>query len=234
MQLTARRSIERAAWERVNFPLFVPPAGADLLAVLAKLGAAQFIADLDSRANLGVTWASAILGFLELKGAISGQVRLDRAKERCLPAARAGDSYAQYVLAWSLLELKQPEEAFRWMNLAASEGNFLPAWADLGRFALGGVGLRHSDVARGVSLLWSAHRRGHRAPLLFICDTYRRGKCGRIRRLLAYFMLPYAIALYYVAVRREPFAQRVFVNPQLYDRPFFSAVPGNARTPSRT
>jgi len=221
MRLCTEGSIERAAWERLNYPLFVPPDGSDLLAVLAKKGREQFITDLGNRAGLGVNWAAAMLGFLELKGGITGQVRLDVAEQLCLPAARAGDSYAQYVLAWILLELQRPEEAFRWMNRAATEGNFLPALADLGRFTLGGMGLRHPDVARGISLLWSSHSRGHKAPLLFICDTYRSGRCGLVRRLVAHLIFPYAIFRYYLSLRHKPFAQRVYVNQQSAQSPFF-------------
>jgi len=229
MRSQTEGSIEREAWERLNYPLFVPPDGSDLLAVLAKQGTEPFIADLGSRADLGINWAAAILGFLELKGAIDGRVRLDRAEQRCLPAARAGDSYAQYVLAWTLLEKQRPEEAFRWMNRAATAGDFLPAWADLGCLVLSGAGVRHPDVARAIGLLWSAHKRGHKAALLFICDTYRRGRCGPVRRLVGYLIAPYAILRYYLSLRRRPFAQDVFVSFKSRGRPFFSAASTGVR-----
>jgi TPR repeat protein len=223
MRLFTEKSIERTAWDRLNYPLFVPPDGSALVAILAKQGREQFIAELRRQAELGVTWAGAILGFLDLKGGINGKAHLERAEQRCLAAARAGDSYAQYVLAWVLVEQKRPEEAFRWMSRAATDGDFLPAWTDLGRFALNGVGVRNPDVARGIGLLWSAHRRGHKPPLVFICDIYRGGTCGLIRRMAAYVIAPYAIFRYYLSVRRKPFAQHVFVNfrPR---KPFFSAT----------
>ncbi len=232
MGLLAKGPIEQAAWDRLNYSIYVPPEGFDLLTVLGEQGAERFIMELGTRADLGTTWAAAILGFLELKGGLSGQARLDRAEQRCLPAARAGDSYAQYVLAWILLELRRPEEAFQWMNRAAAVGNFLPAWADLGRFTLGGVGLRHPSVARGIDILWSAHRRGHQAALLFICDTYRRGRCGLARRAVGYLMSPYALIRFYFALLLHPFTERVFVNMHTGERPFRSVAPTSGRASS--
>jgi len=231
MRWLTERSIKGAAWDRLNYPLFIPPDGSDLLAVLAKQGKEQFITGLDSRAGLGVAWAAAILGLLELKGEIDGRVRLDRAEQLCLPAARSRDSYAQYVLAWILVEQRQGKEAYRWMNRAASAGDYLPALADLGRFVLGGVGIRSPDVARGIGLLWSAHRRGHKAALPFICDNYRRGKCGPARRLAAYLIFPYALFRSYWSMRRNPFAQEVFVNFQSPRRPFFRVQSGAGEGP---
>jgi TPR repeat protein len=216
-----RGSIARAAWERLNYPLFIPPDAFDLVAVLAKQGREQFITDLISRADSGTAWAATTLGLLELKGEIDGRVHLDRAEQLCLPAAHEGNPYAQYVLAYILVEQRRPEDGFRWMNRAATSGNYPPALADLGRFVLGGVGIRHPDVARGIALLWSAHRRGHKAALLFICGAYRSGRCGPVRRLAAYFMLPYALWRHYWSMRRNPFAQDVFVNYQSSRKPLF-------------
>src|SRR5579871_6322034 len=223
MRLLIERSIERAASDRLNHPLFVPSEGAAVVAVLAKQGREQFIVELTRQMELGAAWAAAILGFLDLKGAIDGRPRVDRAEQRCLAAARAGDSYAQYVLAWAVGEQKRPEEAYRWMNRAATEGDFLPAWTDLGRFALSGVGTRHPDLARGIGLWWGAHHRGHKLALMFICEIYREGKCGLLRRVGGYLMAPYALLRYYLAFRLRPFDQDVFLNILGRADPFFSS-----------
>jgi TPR repeat protein len=221
VRLHTQGSIESGAWRRLNFPLFVPPDGSDLLAVLAKHGTEQFVSALRGRADLGIEWAAAILAFLEFKGGITGQARLESAEQRCLPAALAGDAYAQYVLAWILVAQRQPEEAFRWMNRAASVGDFSPAWTDLGRFTLSGIGIRRPDIALGIDLLWSAHKRGHKAPLIFICDTYRRYRFGIARKVIAYLIAPFAILRYYASLRHKPFAQHVFLNFESRGRPFF-------------
>lgn len=195
-------------WRFMNYPLYVPVG--DALDTLAKSGPRDFVADLKRRAELGAAWAAAALGFIELRGGIDGKVDLANAERFCRQPADAGDPYAQYVLAWIALTQRRGPEALEWMERAAGS-NFSPACADLGRFHLGGVGSEASDVNTGISMLWRAHRLGHKAALLFICDTYRRGRCGHARRLVGYFLSPLAFARYYFALATKPFSEKVFV-----------------------
>jgi TPR repeat protein len=193
----------------MNFPLYIPLEGADVLETLNKSGPRGFMAELARRAEHGTTWAEAVLGFIELQGGAAGTVRFTNAERLCSRSAQAGDSYAQYVLAWVALGQQRHAEALQWMKRAAD--NFKPACADLGRFYLDGVGINAPDLNAGISTLWRAHNLGHKAPLLFICDTYRRGRRGFLWRLAAYVIAPFAIARYHFALVTHPFSEEVFV-----------------------
>jgi TPR repeat protein len=207
----------------MNFPLYIPLEGTDVLDTLDKSGPQGFMAELARRAELGAAWAASVLGFIELQGGAEGTANLANAERFCRVTAHSGDPYAQYVLAWVALGQNRDAEALQWMKRAATAGNFLPACADLGRFYLSGVGIKAPDIDAGISMLWRAHHLGHKAPLLFICDTYGRGRRGLLRRLLAHVIAPLAIARYYFAVVAHPFSEEVFVF-HLKKRPFFAAT----------
>jgi TPR repeat protein len=211
-------------WRLMNFPLYIPLEGAELIETLDKSGSQGFMADLARRAELGATWAAAALGFIELQGGEAGTANFSNAERFCTPPAHAGDAYAQYVLAWAALGQNREAEALRWMKRAATSGNFRPACADLGRFYVDGVGIDAPDVDTGMRMLWGAHSLGYKASLLFICDTYRRGRRGFLGRLAACVIAPFAIARYYLALTNRPFSEEVFAfNLQALQkkRPFF-------------
>lgn len=84
----------------LNFPLFVPELGPQVTRSLVSGDLKLFLAELERLSSLGSASASGLLGYLHLKGAISGVANLERATAMCRKFATSGDPYCQYVMGW--------------------------------------------------------------------------------------------------------------------------------------
>ena len=204
---------DRGAWRLLYFPLYIPERDPEVRELLLSGDIPELMRILERRASLGSGWAAALLAFLRLRGTPGESPDPELAESTCLAAARAGEPFAQYVLAWALWERGKYRSAIRWMKLAALRGQFLPAWVDIGRFLASVVATEgYADMPGAVESLWEAHRRGHFMALLFIADISRRGHLGFARRALSVLIYAYAAPRALLAMHCAPFSARVFTN----------------------
>lgn len=192
---------------RIRHPFFVPEQGMNVIKILCKSGAAEFLFDLDRRSKLGSAWASCVLGYIELSSATGKGKRTERARALTTRHAEYGDAYAQYVLAWASFIDGEHGAALEFMTHAGMQG-FPPALLDLALFAWLGVGVPAPDPAAAMRLLASARHAKHSGEWLRRCGFYRSGKFGALRRILGVLLEPIAICQYAVAAFRRPFSEK--------------------------
>lgn len=209
----------RLVWKHINYPIYIPEADPQVGALLVKGDIEQLIADLRRRTALGSMSAAALLGFLELMGGVSGKLDPQAAITCCSAAAKAGDPYAQYVIAWAYWEIGNRDDALSWMKLPAAAG-FLPALVDTGRM-LALVAHNEGELRTAVGILWGAHKLGHVVPLVAISGIAVRGQLGLMQRFLGLVMLPYAAIRMLLGYRCMPFGIRSFCIARRQNVAFF-------------
>lgn len=216
----------RPVWKAINYPIFIPEGNSDIADLLVRGEVGKLVEMLKRRISLGSAPAAALLGYLEFMGAISGTPDSKAALTCCIGAAKAGDPYAQYVLAWAHWDLGNRDEALRWMKRPAAAA-FLPAVVDTGRM-LALLADNAGELRTAVGILWGAHKFGHVVPLVAISGIAIRGQLGLIQRLLGLVLAPYAVVRLMLRYRCEPFAIRSFSIDRRPNVPFFRpAVPAD-------
>jgi TPR repeat protein len=206
----------RRARRWARYPIYIPPEGWKSLSILAEGGPEAFRAELERLHSLGSSWAAAILGHLQLT---SGAGAGPKAVEVCRSAADGGNPYAQYVLAWALVDAGDQSEALRYLRLASLQG-FSPAMVDLGQFVCRGMGTSAPDPKSAVGLLRLAIKRGHRGALGRICYVYRHCDLGLTRKTIGLVLGPLAHIRYVLSVWRNPFEVGVYLLVQSMGGPF--------------
>jgi hypothetical protein len=212
------------AFAYFNSPLYVPDQGRYVLKLLETGGPRQFFKELERLSTLGSPWASAVLGYIALIPGPDGKRDTSRAMELCRSHAHAGDSYAQFVLAWALIYSGQTKLAFESIK-KATLSSFPPATLDFATFIWNLPGKKASDAAAALKALRFAYRAGHKAAAVWRYDFYRSGRVGLIRRPLGFFLAPLARLRFVLTIYKDPFACRVFVfqhratGPLLRDEP---------------
>lgn len=216
----------RPVWKALNYPIYIPEQDRDIAALLVKGNAAELAEVLKRRASLGSGRAGAILGYLELMGAFSEESNPEATIACCTTPAKAGDSYAQYVLSWAYWETGKGADALRWMKRSASDSEFLPARVDLGRMlARVAVSTGNAGQSRtAVKILRDAHRRGHVGALAQICRIALGGQLGPLSRLLGIVLFPYAATRLLIGLQCDPFGIRTFAVVRDPKRPFFNRM----------
>lgn len=207
----------------LNYPVFVPNLGADITRFLVDGRLDRFIAELDRLAALGSAPASSLLGYLYLRGAFEGGENPIRAQELCTKPAQQGDAYAQYVMAWICRAKGEEAEAMNWLRRSVNAGLFPPAFVDIARFMIGGIGVASPDTRAALAVLWDAHRIGHRLALVYISQALRRTSKSLPMRVAGLLLYPIAIARASLFARRWPLSDRAFVHSASLTRPLFKA-----------
>jgi hypothetical protein len=216
-----RRYIQaRSAWKKLNYPIFVPKEDEGVIPLLIAGDGTKLAEVLQRRISLGSRSAAALLGFLELMGAISGTSNPEAAIAYCTYASQAGHPYAQYVLSWAYWETGNRAEALRWMKRSAVDSKFLPAWVDFGRM-LAALAINNKEVRGAVKYLWVGHRLGHTVALVFICNIGRRGHLGSLWRLVCWLALPVCMLRAMMFLKCWPFSDRSLTNARDPKVPFF-------------
>lgn len=212
MRMTlSERARSRRIWRRkFNYALYIPAEMQELRHVLESGGAAAFKAELTRLARLGSANAAAILAFLELRGAISGQPDVARALELCVSVASNHNAYVDYVQAWVHWLRNEHESAVACLRRSGAR-LFPPAALDLARFVWHGWGIESADRRVAMELLQHASALGHRASLLMHCAFCISGALGPLRLITGYVLYPIALARYACALWFDPFSERVFL-----------------------
>jgi hypothetical protein len=198
-------------WDTFNAPVYVPEHDREVIELLISGNISQLVKVLEHRASLGSGWASGLLAYLEAVGAFGGKPNLAAAISRCTAAAQAGDSYAQYVLAWALWETGDRVHAIRWMRRSVTDGKFLPARVGLGLMVYMLGWTKRETRSSALRILWHAHRLGHIQPLQFICRCACRGHFGMAYRLLGLLAYPFVLSRASLIGSWHPFSERCFM-----------------------
>src|SRR6185437_3916669 len=103
-------------WKSLNYPIYIPEEHLDVAVLLVNGDSIKVAAVLKRRASLGSGCAAALLGFIELMGALSGDSNPQAAIACCTGPAKAGEPYAQYVLSWAYWQTGNRPDAMRWMK----------------------------------------------------------------------------------------------------------------------
>jgi hypothetical protein len=207
-----------------NATIYVPEEGRFVLQYLESEGPDRFIKELEGLSELGVPWASAMLGYMHVIPGLDGKRNLDRALALCESHAQSGDAYALFVCSWALVFQGRVEAAYRAME-KSMQLQFSPATLSLALFIWAGWGPdgRHPSLA--LRTLRAAGRLGHKASLIWRCSFYRSGSLGKIRRVLSYVLIPFARAPYVLALWTDPFSARVLVFYERRTGPLLRSTP---------
>lgn len=199
----------------LNYPLYVPTLGDRIEKSLIDGDLDGFHRELRRFAALGSRPASALLGYLYLRGAFKGGPRPDLAETHSVEGAKEGDPFSQYVLAWSFFNRGRRADATNWMLKSATSGDFLPAIVDSGVWMASGSGFKAPDAPAGLKTLWLAQKKGHRFAIAYIAQMFLRGRFGIIGRIVAIIVFPLLILWGALATLLWPFSAKTFAhNPQ--------------------
>ncbi len=212
---------QRLFREVLNYPLFVPDLGTHVTRLLIEGDLPGFLKELHRLALLGSRPASALLACLYLKGAVHGTPDPARAEQLCADAACKGEPYAQYVMGWICRMTGRDAEAMKWLRRSGVKGLFLPAIVDIGRFIAEGFGVEAPDARMALSVLWEAHRLGHRMALAYISGILLAGAVGWLGKLVGAALSPLAVMRAATYAHRNPLSDRAFVIRTSMTRPLF-------------
>lgn len=210
----------RAWYNGLNSVLYVPTELHGIRAMLAQGSVSEASTELRRLAELGSDPAAALLEYLCLRGLELSEIDRTDVLDRCESAASRGNGFAQYVLAWREFGQGNHSKALMWINRSV-ERRFLPAIADVGRFAADGVGMsqRWPDAAK--LYLRHAIREGHLPSLVYLLNYSRRGAFGWWWRIPAAVVTPFAAVVTMLFAYLRPFEVSVFAHPWKNDRPPF-------------
>src|SRR6266436_8171740 len=145
----------------VRYPLYIPDECGECRQLISKGRYEEAIELLRQKAHLGSTPASALLGYLHLRGAVDGSQNLSEAERQCLTPARRGYPYAQFVMGWIECSRGNFAAGSEWLGKSA-EQSFLPAIFDNARLMITGHGFKGPpDGNSALSMLWLAIRGGY-------------------------------------------------------------------------
>jgi hypothetical protein len=221
-------------WDTFTGPIYVPEHDREVIGLLIARDIPQLVTVLEHRASLGSGWASALLAYLEAMGVLREKPDLAAAISRSTAAAQAGDSYAQYVLAWALWDTGDRVHAVQWMKRSVVDGKFLPARVGFGVIAYMLGWTKRETRGPALRILWQAHRLGHAQPLQLICRFACRGHFGIVYRLLGLLAYPFVLARSNLIVWLHPFSERSFMwyPPEMQQIiPFFRSEKRAAASP---
>src|ERR1700692_3297678 len=97
-------------------------------------------------------------------------VRSSEVTQRCLEAGNRNDGFAQYVVAWQAYEMGDYQAYAKWLERSARQ-RFLPAIADMARYAMQAPGTSVAGRRNAKKSFWIAIKRGQAisAPYFFRC-----------------------------------------------------------------
>lgn len=209
------------AWRHgLNSVVYVPSDLHGIREMLALGRISEAISELWRRADLGSDAAAALLEYFSLRGINLGDIDKAAVRDRCRRAAARGDGFAQYVLAWRQYHDGDYSQALQWINRAV-ERRFVPAIADVGRFAADGVGMSRKRPDTAVIYLRHAIRQGHLPSIMYLLNYGRRGAFGAWWRIPAAVVTPLVLLLMMPVSYLRPFHISVFAHPSRNDRPPF-------------
>jgi hypothetical protein len=205
--------------KEVNYPVYVPASCSEAAILIATGKTGEAIALIERKTALGDPAAAALLGYLNLRGAIPDP-QPELINHHLRRAADGGDPYAEFVLALSLRALNVPNAAARWMTKSACQV-FPPAQAHLGRYMTHGIGFNEPNRKTALDMYVLALKHGHIPSLGFIADWLRTSRYVVVRAL-GHAMFPLVSMVVAIQIAIAPFDVRSFVHLHDGERPLFT------------
>jgi TPR repeat protein len=141
-------------------PIYIPDSCCRVQELLVRGAYEEAWGTLKLAADSGKSQASALWGYLLLRGIVSGTPDLIEARRYLTAAAQRADPYGQYGMAWLEYASGNDRDVFEWMGKSAGQ-LFLPAIADTGRLAISGTRVHEPDARTALRACWMAFRRGY-------------------------------------------------------------------------
>lgn len=194
--------------------------------ILDRHGTTQFIAEIERRSQLGSASATAILAYLHLTGAMSGQRDCARAIQLCESVAATGNSYAEYVRGWAHACTGDYARAMDGMR-RAGVSMFAPAAIDLAWFVWQGWGVQEPDPKVALQLLDHASALRHCYAPVMKCAFFRSGRMGTLRKILGHLLYPFALLWLMIGLRCDIYSEKAFRFDMRAAKTFFKQIPKN-------
>jgi hypothetical protein len=206
----------------LSHPIYVPQDFQDVQILLSEGRISAACDALWRRATLGSDTAAAILGYMNLRHVVPDAVESSDVTQRCVDAANRNDGFAQYVVAWQAYETGDFQTFAKWLERSARQ-LFLPAIADMGRYAVQTP--RASVASRPIAKksLWIAFKRGHVISASYFLRSCAKGQFGFHFRFVGLVGFPLALILLVPILRLCPFSISVFSYPLGTKKPLFSS-----------
>jgi TPR repeat protein len=219
----SRRCLGFRAWKNgLLRPFYVPNDLGEVRDLFAAGEVVDAVSELLRLAQLGSKSAAATLGYVCLMDNKACAIDLSVALTICREAATRGDSFAQYVIAYTEYENKNYVEFQRWLNTSARQG-FPPAVGDLARLLISGRRkVIPGKLALAVKLFKHAISRGHFISLLTFLEGCRTGKFGALPRMPGILAYATIKACMMPIVWLIPFSIHFFAYPAEETGPLFS------------
>ena len=193
-----------------RYPVFIPEECRTVKELLIQGSYQAAIDRLEHDARLGSMSAGALLGYLYLQGAVSGLADLSLAEELCLPAARRGYPYAQFVMGWVERSRERYGAGSEWLGKAA-ERAFLPALADNARLMAAGLGFKGPPDSRAaLGMLWLAIRRGYLPFAPYAVAIFRMKSATFKVRIACLLLITVGVPLFAYSLLFENYSERGF------------------------
>jgi TPR repeat protein len=204
-----------------RYPLFIPEECKPARNLIVQGKYQEAIDLLENSARLGSMPAGALLGYLHLRGAVTGSPDLSLAEHSCLVPAQRGYPYAQFVMGWVEISRNHFGAGSKWLGKAA-EQSFLPAIFDNARLMVTGHGFRGPpDGKAAFSMLWFAIRGGYLPYAPGAVAVIRMRSIGLLRLLACALFVVTGIPIYTYSLLFENYSERGFLHCHSPSMPLF-------------
>jgi hypothetical protein len=193
----------------VNFPLYVPSACSDVIALVEASRPEAAIEWLSRKMDTGSHAASALLAYIHLRGGAPKEGFL-AAFKKCTTAAEAGDPFAEFVLAQILQSAGKETEAKEWLVKSCNQ-QFAPALSHMGRNMSMGIGFPAPDRRSAMVMYRLALQRRHVPALIFLAKHLFASR-NPVVWLAGVLLAPVAFVIGVISFQVAPFKLNNFVH----------------------
>jgi hypothetical protein len=214
--------LARAWGHGLSHPIYVPQDLQDVQVLLSEGKVSAACDALWRRATLGSDAAAALLAYMSLRHVEMEGIESSEVTRRCLDAANRNDGFAQYVVAWQAYEMGD-NQAYAKLLARSARQRFLPAIADMARYAIQASGTSVGGRRNAKKSFWVSFKGGHLISALYFFRCCANGKFGFHFRLLGLIGFPLSLVLLLPIMKLCPFSIRVFSYPVGTKKPLFSS-----------
>ena len=125
-----------AVWRRnLTYAIFIPPELRTVRRLIARRRWVDVVQLLEEDSTRGSPSASALLGYLHIRGAVGSELNSSEASRLVLPHALRGDAFAAYVNGLIEYQRGDVRNAVAWLNRSRRRG-FRPACHSIAQIAM--------------------------------------------------------------------------------------------------
>ena len=204
----------------VNYPLYIPPSCAEVIALIESSRPEAAVEFLTRKVQNGSHAGAALLAYIHLRGAAPKE-GFPAAYKKCTSAAEAGEPYAEFVTAQILQSAGKATEANTWLAKSCNH-LFAPALAHMGRNMTTGTGFPAPDRKSAMVMYRLALQRRH-VPTLVLLARHLLGSRNPFAWLTGLLLTPVAILVAAVSFQLAPFELNNFAHIYGSTPPLFAA-----------